>query len=89
MGLMFLFVLGAIVGWVAAIVLKAENEEGLLRNSVAGIAGALLAGLLVSPLSGSGSLLAGTYEVTALLLSLVGAVVAIVGANLFKRWQVR
>jgi uncharacterized membrane protein YeaQ/YmgE (transglycosylase-associated protein family) len=49
----------------------------------------MLAGLLVSPLTGRGSLLADTYSVSALMLSLVGAVLAIAAVNLFLRREVR
>jgi uncharacterized membrane protein YeaQ/YmgE (transglycosylase-associated protein family) len=89
MGLLFLLVLGAILGWLAAIVLDAESLRGLARNIGSGIAGALLAGLLVSPLAGRGSLLAETYSVGALMLSLVGALLAITFVNLFQRGELR
>ncbi len=89
MGLMFLFVVGATGGWLAAIVLRAESRSGLLRNTAAGIGGALFSGLLVSPLTGRGNLLADTYHVSALVLSVCGAIAAIAFVNLFKRVQVR
>lgn len=89
MGLVFMIVMGAILGWLAAIVLYAESRTGLFRNIGAGVVGALAAGLLVSPLVGGGSLLSERYSVTALLVALLGSVVLIAGANLIRRRQTR
>ena len=84
MGLLFMIVVGAIIGWLAAIVLKIELPRGILLNIGAGVAGALLMGLLISPmLLGGGSLLGGYFQVGALLLSLVGALVLIAALNVF------
>lgn len=84
MGVLYLVIVGAILGWLAAILLQAENREGLKRNLGAGLAGALITGLIVSPLVGSGSLLSGTYRVTALLLSVLGSVALIAAVNLLR-----
>ena len=89
MGLIFMIVLGAILGWLAAIILDAESRPGLARNVGSGILGALGAGLLVSPLVGGGSLLAEHYSVTALLVALLGSLVLIACANVFGRLQLR
>lgn len=82
MGLAFLIVLGAILGWLSAIVLYAEDRADLLRNVLAGIGGSVVVGVVVSPMVGGGSVL-GDYSVTALILALVGTLAAIAGANLF------
>lgn len=82
MGLVFMIVMGAILGWLAAIVMRAESRRGLTRNIGSGIAGALGAGLGVSPLVGGGSLLAESYSVTALLLALAGSILVIACANM-------
>jgi uncharacterized membrane protein YeaQ/YmgE (transglycosylase-associated protein family) len=89
MGLLFLLILGGILGWLASIISHGESLRGLIQNIGAGVAGAMTAGLLVSPLTGRGSLLADTYSVSALMLSLVGAVLAIAAVNLFLRREVR
>ena len=85
MGLMFLLILGAILGWLAAIILNEESMNGLFGNVGAGIVGAILAGLIISPIVGGGSLLGESYSVGALLLSLIGSLGAIVAANLYRR----
>lgn len=90
MGLLFMVVVGAILGWLAAIMLKIEAPRGILLNITAGVAGALLTGLFVGPLLlGSASLLSGYYRVGSLLLSLVGSLVVIATFNVFWRRQLR
>ena len=87
MGLVFLIVLGGILGWLAAIILDAEDKRDLTLNLIAGVAGSTVAGLVVSPMVGGGTLLSDTYSVSALMLALVGALAAIAGANLFRHVQ--
>jgi len=90
MGLLFMIVVGAILGWLAAIVLRIEAPRGILLNIAAGVAGALLAGLFIGPvLFGSASLLAGYYAVGSLALSLAGSLLVIAAFNVFWRGQLR
>jgi uncharacterized membrane protein YeaQ/YmgE (transglycosylase-associated protein family) len=90
MGLLFMIVVGAILGWLAAIVLKIEAPRGILLNIAAGVVGALLTGLFIGPLVlGSASLLAGYYHVGSLLLSLAGSIVLIAALNTFWPRQLR
>lgn len=89
MGLAFLIILGAILGWLASIVLDSEGQPELFLNVFAGISGACAMGLGVSPMVGGGTLLGDEYSVTALLLALVGSLVAIAGANLLRVYAPR
>jgi uncharacterized membrane protein YeaQ/YmgE (transglycosylase-associated protein family) len=84
MGFLFMIVVGAILGWLAAIVLRIELPRGILLNIAAGVVGALLMGLFISPmLLGGASLIGGYYEVGALLLSLAGSLLLIIALNVF------
>jgi uncharacterized membrane protein YeaQ/YmgE (transglycosylase-associated protein family) len=90
MGLLFMIVVGAILGWLAAIFLRIESPRGILLNIAAGIGGAVVTGLFIGPLLlGSASLLAGYYRVGSLALSLVGSLVVIAAFNLLWRRQLR
>jgi uncharacterized membrane protein YeaQ/YmgE (transglycosylase-associated protein family) len=90
MGLLFMIVVGAILGWLAAIILRIEAPRGILLNIAAGVGGALLAGMLVGPLLlGSASLIGGYYRVGSLLLSLAGSVLVIAAFNVFWRGELR
>jgi len=83
-----MIVVGAILGWLAAIILRIESPRGILLNIAAGVAGSLLTGLFIGPLLlGSASLLGGYYRIGSLALSLVGSIVVIAAFNMFWRRQ--
>ncbi|WP_338241836.1 GlsB/YeaQ/YmgE family stress response membrane protein [Aurantiacibacter hainanensis] len=88
MGLVFLIVVGAILGWLAAFILRAESPQSLKVNVIAGIGGALLAGLLVGPALSMGDLAAGTYTVDALLFSMAGSLATLLVANILRQKEV-
>ena len=82
MGLVFLVVIGGMLGWLAAIIARAETGAARMRNILIGVAGALVAGLAVNPLLGEGNLLDGQYSVNALLVALAGSVALLLALNL-------
>lgn len=84
MGVVFLLVVGAILGWLAAIIVESEDSGGMAPNLVAGIGGALIAGLGVTPLVGRGNLLGGNYSVTALVIALLGSILLLLAVNLWR-----
>ena len=89
MGLLILLVVGGVIGWLASIVMRDNAQMGLFLNIVVGIVGAVLAGYLISPLLGAGTITQGDYSVGALLVSFLGAVVLLALVNLFRRGAVR
>jgi len=88
-GLVFLILIGAMLGWLAAIIARTETVQGLLLNLGGGIAGALVAGLVLHPLLGGGDLLAGNYSVDGLLTALAGAIVLLLAVNLWRDRELR
>ena len=82
-------IVGGIVGWIASKIMRTDAQQGLVLNVIVGIVGALLAGWLISPLVGEGTINQGDFSVGSLLVSLVGAVVLLAIVNLFRRGRVR
>jgi uncharacterized membrane protein YeaQ/YmgE (transglycosylase-associated protein family) len=56
---------------------------------VVGIVGAFLAGLVLTPLFGVGTINQGNFSLGGLLVSLLGAVILLAIVNLFRRGTVR
>ncbi|RPF71557.1 GlsB/YeaQ/YmgE family stress response membrane protein [Aurantiacibacter spongiae] len=83
-GLVFMVVAGAIVGWIAAFVARSDGTRALQHNVAAGILGALVAGIAISPALGTGEMLGESCRISALLVSLAGAVAFILPLNLFR-----
>ncbi len=77
--LIVVIIVGAIIGWVASMIM--QTRGGLLVDIVVGILGALLAGYLF----GRATLTSGSFTVTALLWSLLGAVILLAVFKLIFR----
>lgn len=88
MNLIIWLVVGGVVGWLASIIMKRDAQQGILMNIIVGIIGALLAGWLISPLVGVGSINDG-LSIGSFLVSLLGAVVLLAIVNLFTRGRAR
>ena len=84
MGILVWLIVGGVVGWLASIVMRTDAQQGILLNVVVGIVGALLAGFVVSPMLGIGTINQG-ISIATFLVSLVGAVILLAIVNLFRR----
>lgn len=84
-----IIIIGGILGWLASKVMRTDAQQGIFLNIVVGIIGALLAGFLISPLVGVGSITQGDFSIGALLVSFLGALVLLAIVNLFRRGSVR
>lgn len=84
MGLVFLVVIGGMLGWLAAIITRADSGPARLRNVLIGIAGALVTGLVINPLLGGSNLLGGDYGIGSLVIALAGSMVLLLLVNLWR-----
>ena len=80
---------GALVGWLASIVMRTDGQQGALLNIVVGIIGAMLGGWLLAPMFGAGTVNSGDFSLPGLLVSLLGAVILLAIVNLVRRGRVR
>ena len=88
MGILVWLIVGGVVGWLASIVMRTDAQQGILLNVVVGIVGALLAGFIVSPMLGIGTINQG-ISIATFLVSLVGAIILLAIVNLFRRGRAR
>jgi uncharacterized membrane protein YeaQ/YmgE (transglycosylase-associated protein family) len=88
MGIIIWLIIGGVVGWLASIIMKTDGQQGILLNVVVGIVGALLAGFLISPLLGIGTINSG-LSVGTFLVSLGGAIILLAIVNLIRRGRPR
>ena len=89
MGFLMWIIVGGVIGWLASIIMRTDGQQGLLLNVVVGIVGAFLGGWLISPMVGGGTINSGNFSASALLVSLLGAVVLLAIVNLIRRGSVR
>ncbi len=81
-------IVGGLLGWIASMIMH-DNANGPLLNVIIGIVGAFLAGLIITPLIGGGTINQGNFSLTSLLISLLGAIVLLAIVNLLRRGTVR
>jgi uncharacterized membrane protein YeaQ/YmgE (transglycosylase-associated protein family) len=89
MNLILWLIIGGLIGWIASLIMRTDAQQGIFLNIVVGIVGALLAGFLLSPLFGIGTINQSNFSLPALLVSLLGAVILLAIVNLFRRGTVR
>jgi uncharacterized membrane protein YeaQ/YmgE (transglycosylase-associated protein family) len=85
MNFILLLVVGGVLGWLASIIMKTNDQQGMILNIVVGVVGALLAGYFLAPLFGTGTINSGDFSISSLLVSLVGAVVLLAIVSMFRR----
>jgi len=74
MNLIIYLIAGAVVGYVASLIMKTNSQQGLLMDIVVGVVGAFLAGYFISPLLHVGTINQAITFPT-LLVTLLGSVV--------------
>ena len=80
MQLLIILVVGALVGWVAGMIMRSGG--GLIWDIVVGIAGALIAGFIFG---GGASILNAPLNITSVLYSLLGAIILLAIVKLIRR----
>jgi uncharacterized membrane protein YeaQ/YmgE (transglycosylase-associated protein family) len=81
---------GALVGWLASIVMRTNAQQGALLNIVVGIVGAFLGGFIFNLLGiGGANINDSNFSLSALVVSFIGAVILLAIVNLFRRGAVR
>ena len=80
MGLLIMLVIGALVGWLASALMRTGG--GILFDIAVGIVGALIAGFLFG---GGASIINAPLSLTAILYSLIGAIILLAIVKLIRR----
>ncbi len=83
MGIILWLLFGALIGWLASLIMKTDAKQGALLNIVVGIFGAMLGGFLFS------RSVPDSFDIGSIVTALVGAVVLLGIYNLATRGRVR
>ena len=73
MGIFTWIIFGALAGWVASLILKTNQQQGLIGNIVVGILGAVLGGFLAGVLLDSPGVTG--FNFSSFVVAVLGAVV--------------
>ncbi|TSC81786.1 MAG: transglycosylase [Parcubacteria group bacterium Gr01-1014_20] len=82
MGIILWIIFGALVGWIASLIMKTDAEQGALLNIIVGVVGAVIGGWLMSVVGESG---VGGFNLYSFLVALLGACVLIAIVRALRR----
>lgn len=85
MNIIIILIVGGILGWLASLVMRTDAQQGVILNIVVGIVGALIAGLVLTPLLGGAPITSGALDLRSLVVSFLGAVILLAIVNLVRR----
>jgi len=74
MGIILWIVFGALVGWIASLIMKTDAQQGPILNIVVGIIGAVLGGWIMNFFGEAGTT---GFNLYSFIVALLGAVVLI------------
>ncbi len=80
--------LGVVIGYLGSLIMRSEPDRGAVPSVAAGIAGALIAGGLLVPLLQPAPAQR-FFSVSAVAVSLLGAVLLVAVVNLLRRGRIR
>ncbi len=82
MGIILWIIFGALVGWIASLIMKTDAEQGAFLNIIVGIVGAVLGGWIMSFFGQTG---VSGFNVYSFVVALVGAVVLVALVKAVRR----
>lgn len=72
MNILVWIIFGAVVGWVASMLTKTDQQFGAIANILIGIVGAFIGGMISQSLGGSGVT---GFNIMSFIVALIGAVI--------------
>jgi uncharacterized membrane protein YeaQ/YmgE (transglycosylase-associated protein family) len=84
MNLIIYLIAGAIVGYIASLIMHSDSQQGLILDIVVGVVGAFLAGLFITPLLGIGTI-NNAITLPTMLVTLLGSIILIWLVRLLRR----
>ncbi len=82
MGIILWIIFGALVGWIASMIMKTDAQQGALLNIVVGIIGAVLGGWIMNFFGQSGTT---GFNLYSFIVALIGACVLIAIVRALRR----
>ena len=82
MNLIIYLIAGAIVGYIASLIMKTNSQQGLILDIIVGVLGAFLAGYFLSPLFGVGTI-NDAITIPTMLVTLLGSIILLAIVHIF------
>lgn len=72
MSIIVFIIFGAIVGWIASMIVGTNEQQGMIGNIIVGILGSFIGGFLANMFGGSGVT---SFSLGSFVVALIGAVI--------------
>jgi len=82
MGILLWIIFGALVGWIASLIMNTDGQQGTILNIIVGIVGAVVGGWVMSTMGESG---VSGFNLYSFIVALVGAVLLIAVVKAVRR----
>lgn len=82
MGILLWIIFGGLVGWVASMIMKTDNQQGIVLNVIVGIIGAVIGGWIMAAIGETGTT---GFNIYSFLVALLGAMVLIAIVKFLRR----
>lgn len=82
MNIIVWIIFGALVGWIASLIMKTNAEQGAILNVIVGVVGAVMGGWLMSFFGGRG---VEGFDLYSFFVALLGAIVLIAIVKAIRR----
>jgi uncharacterized membrane protein YeaQ/YmgE (transglycosylase-associated protein family) len=88
MNMIVWLIVGGLIGWLASVFMNTDAQQGVLGNVIVGIVGALLGGMILSPILGVGTINQANFSLPSLVVSFLGAIILLALVIRFRRGPV-
>ena len=78
-------IFGALVGWLASIIMGRNAQMGALANIVVGIVGAFVGGIVWGLITSGGPMFSRSFSILSIIVALVGAIIVIWIVGMLRR----
>jgi uncharacterized membrane protein YeaQ/YmgE (transglycosylase-associated protein family) len=82
MSILAWIVLGGIAGWIASIIMKTDEDQGILLNVLVGVVGAVVGGFILQLFGGDG---VNGFNIYSLIVAVFGAIVLLGAVKALRR----
>lgn len=80
MNILLLLIFGAIVGWLASVIMGSSSRQGLIGDIILGVIGSIVGGWIMSLFGATGVT---GFDIYSILVGVIGAVVLIYLGRMF------
>lgn len=89
MNFLIWLIVGSVIGWIASLLMKTDQQQGNILNIVVDSVGAMLGGWFISPLVGVPTINQDAFSIAFLGVSLLGAIILLAIINFCRRGTAR